>query len=762
MVERGRARAGSAAWPAAIAAAGRRVLRAPRLHAAAAAAAQRLRIWASAEIAPGRLVPWLAVAFGSGVALYFAAEREPELWAALLATAVLAAAAYRCRNRPVAFPLLLGLGMVAAGFAAATLRAVMVGQPVLAQPVWNAVVAGWVEAREQRETSDRIIVRVHQIVVPGRMEQPARVRVAVRKGTAPPVGSFVRFRARLLPPLAPLRPGGYDFARELFFKGIGASGFVLGRIEPAPAPGAHGVGLRGRAALSVLREVIDARIRRVLPDDRGSIASALITGKRDAISAAVNEAMYVSSLGHVLSISGYHMAVVAGVVFFAVRGLLALVPAAALLLPIKKLAAVVALAAAAFYLLLSGAAVATQRAFIMVAIVLVGVLLDRQALTLRTLTIAALVVLTLSPEMLVTPSFQMSFAATLALIAAYQQSRAFRPSADTGVGARMALWGVNAMVGLLVASLAAGTATMLYAAFHFHRLAPYGVVANLLAMPIVSGLVMPFGLLGVIALPFGFDAPLWRVMGLGIAWMIGVARWVAALPGAAGRIAAFGTGPLLLGTAGLLVICLLRTPLRLAGLGLAAATVLWAAATPLPAILVAADGQTVALRGANGRLAFLGTGRDRFARLAFLAADGDGGTPAAADAAAAIRCDPDGCLGRLGDGRIVALARTAEAVAEDCRHAAVVITPRLAPPNCAALAIDRDTLCRSGAVALFADAQGFALVPTRPAGYDRPWAPARIYDLSGTPAVSAGPERSPMPRDDATPAPDSLEPEDGG
>src|SRR5690606_4254799 len=238
-------------------------------------------------------------------------------------------------------------------------------------------------------------------------------------------------------------------------------------------------------AVQGVREAIDDRIRAVVPGDGGSIASALITGKRDAISTPVNDAMYVSSLAHVLSISGYHMAVVAGVVFFVLRALLALVPGLSDRRPIKKWSAAVALVAAAAYLVLSGAEVATQRSFIMTAVVLAGAMADRPALTLRTLALAAMAVLLIAPQSLVHPSFQMSFAATLALIAAYERGLPWMVAgADTSRGARFALWGGREIVGLIVASLVAGAATTLYAAFHFHRIAPYGVIANLLAMPV--------------------------------------------------------------------------------------------------------------------------------------------------------------------------------------------------------------------------------------------------------------------------------------
>ena len=265
------------------------------------------------------------------------------------------------------------------------------------------------------------------------------------------------------------------------------------------------------------------------------------------------------------------MAVVAGVVFFAVRALLALFPALAAGFPIKKWSAAAALAAAAFYLLLSGAEVATQRSFFMTAVVLIAVMVDRRAITFRTLAVAAMIVLVMAPEALVHPSFQMSFAATLGLVALVQigMPRLFA-TPDNSATARVALWGGRELMTLLLASLVAGLATTPYAAFHFHRVTPYGVLANLAAMPVVSALVMPAGLLGLAAMPFGLDGVFWWLMGIGIDWMIVVTQWVAALPGAIGRMAAFGIGPLIAASGGIILMGLLRTPLRWSGAGAAA------------------------------------------------------------------------------------------------------------------------------------------------------------------------------------------------
>ncbi len=702
--------------------------------------AQRLRAWAIADVGPGRLVPWLPIAFGFGIAIYFSAEREPLWWAGLPVTLAACVSAFLLRARPLAFPVALALAAMAAGFTAATVKSVRVEHPVLAAPLNYAEVSGFVENREERERSDRFILRVHRLDT-GRADiKLDRVRLAVRKGMAPAVGSFVTLRARLTPPLRPLRPGGYDFARDLYFQGIGATGFVMGQVKPMAPPHQAGAWLTYASTIHAMRDAIDARIRAAISGDRGAIASALITGKRDAISAPVNDAMYVSSLAHVLSISGYHMAVVAGVVFFVIRASLALIPSFASRHPIKKWAAGVALFAAAFYLLLSGAEVATQRAFIMTAIVLIGVMFDRPALTLRTIAVAAFAVLLIAPQSLVHPSFQMSFAATLALVAAYERGLPwFSNVPDTRGAAKIALWGGREAVGLIVASVVAGLATTLYAAFHFHRLAPYGVLANLLAMPIVSAWVMPAGLLGLLAIPFGYDGFFWRLMGEGIDWMIAVALWVASLPGAIGRIAAFGMAPLLLGTAGLIVLCLLRSPIRFVGAAVLVAATIWAANPTLPDIRIAPEGNMVAVRNADGRISILRSRNDDFTIKEWLAADGDARAPRDESLAANVRCDGDGCVATLPDQSLVALSLTAEGLAEDCAKAALVVTSRRAPPGCAAMLVDRSEWRASGAMDITRTGKAFVITRANREGYDRPWtrrpqAAGRTQTPAGQPA----------------------------
>ena len=714
--------------------------------------------WLRAEAGPGRLLPWVPVAFGAGIALYFAAEREPVASVTVATAITLCIAAFLARRHPI-FPAVVMVAALSAGFATATLKTARVAHGVLAQPVFSVALKGFVETHEERERTDRFVLRVEEMDVPRGAIKLERVRLSVKKSTAPAVGSFVALKARLQPPLAPLRPGSYDFGRDMYFQGIGASGFAMGPITTLDAPRPGGAYLRYATTMQNMRDAIDARIRSVLGGDARAIATALLTGRRDAISTPVNDAMFISGLGHVLSISGYHMAVVAGVVFFAVRALLALFPSLTVTFPIKKWSAAAAFGAALFYLLLSGAEVATQRSFFMTAVVLIAVMADRRAITFRTLAVAAMIVMVIAPEALVHPSFQMSFAATLGLVALVQIGMPnLLATPDSSRVARAALWGGREITVLALASLVAGLATMPYAAFHFHRVTPYGVLANLAAMPVVSALVMPAGLLGLLAMPFGFDGIFWRLMDIGIGWMVAVSQWVAALPGAVGQLPAFGAGLLGAMSIGIVVLGLLRTPLRWAGAGIVALAAVWALTAPQPDILVAGDGHTVAVRGSDGKLRVMRSAKDSFLTREWLAADADSRAVTDAALSDGVSCDAAGCVVRAADGVMVALTLKPEGFADDCAMAAVIVTQRQPPSDCAAMILDQDMLRRRGALALHKTGDGYAITAVRPRGTNRPWSPA-IAEENET-RTSAAQSNSPSQPADATPAESDLQVDD--
>lgn len=756
MIERGRTRTRAQTWPRS----GVSRLRDANLAVLPSGlygTADWLQSRVAAEAAQAQLLPWAAIAFGAGIALYFGVAREPVLAVVAPVAAFLCVVAFLARRRNV-FPLLLLLAVFATGFAAATWKTVRVGHTVLTRPMFGVALKGFVETREERERTDRFILRVVEMTHERYPERLTRVRLSVKKGAAPAVGQFVELKARLQPPLAPLRPGGYDFARDLYFQGVGAAGFVAGAVKVLEPPAKPGIRLGYAAFMQGLRDGIDARIKSVLTGDHRAIATALLTGKRDAISSPVNDAMFVSGLGHVLSISGYHMAVVAGVVFFAVRALLALFTSLTPAFPIKKWAASAALAAALFYLLLSGAEVATQRSFLMTAIVLLAIMVDRRAITFRTLAIAALAVLALAPEAVVHPSFQMSFAATLGLVALVERGMpVLLATPDNSSVARAALWGGREIAALALASIIAGLATLPFAAYHFHRITPYGVLANLAAMPVVSGIVMPAGLLGLVAVPFGIDGVFWRIMEVGIGWMIAVSQWVAALPGAVGRVAAFGTLPLLLATLGILLISLLRTPLRfVGGVALALAAVL-AATTERPDIMIAGDGESVAVRGGDGRLRLMRAEKNTFQVREWLAADADARTAVDRSLADGVSCDDAGCVVPMPGGALVGLALRPDALPDDCERTVLVITAHPAPRDCAAFVIDRERLRSEGTLALRRRGEGFGIVAVRPPSLERPWYP-RTATVTERATSTTSQRRQPTV--DATPPERDIQPDD--
>jgi competence protein ComEC len=286
---------------------------------------------------------------------------------------------------------------------------------------------------------------------------------------------------------------------------------------------------------------------------------------------------------------------------------------------------------------------------------------------------------------------------------------------------------------------------------------PYGVLANLAAMPVVSAVVMPAGMLGLVAMPFGFDGVFWRIMGWGIDWMIAVTEWVAGLPGAIGRMAAFGIGPVIAASIGIILLGLLRTPLRWSGAVVLALAVVWAVAVPQPDILISGDGHNVGVRGRDGRLHLMRTAKDAFLIKEWLAADADVRNPADSSLGEGVSCDESGCVTQLADGGFVTLAQKPDALGDDCARAALLVTARQPPPSCRSAVIDQGRLQRQGVIALWRTGHGFAADAVRPKGFDRPWSPAVAGDSEPEPSL----ERPQPPRAvDATPSEADLQGEE--
>ncbi len=515
---------------------------------------------------------FLPVGVGAGIAGYFALPREPSPWlgAAVCALAlglVLAAIRQAHGRRHISWqPLLLAglaLGAVGLGFGAATFRTLAVEAPVLAFRLGPVTVSGQVikvEPPALRTASGgglpkgpRLTLKRVRVSRLESAETPARVRIRMRGAADVVPGDWISAKAILLPPPSPSAPGAFDFPRHAFFQHLGAVGFAVGRLEHIEPP-AEGAAPSFRLWLSKLRQKIYRRIVGSLKGTSGTVAAALMTGERGAIPADVLEAMRASGLAHLLAISGLHIGLVTGVLFFGIRGTLAAFPSVTLRFAIKKWAAIGALTGALAYLLVTGATVPTQRAFLMVALVLAAIVLDRTAISMRLVAWAALIVLLISPESLLGASFQMSFAAVIALVAAYELARApFRRWR-----AREGWWRLPLLylVGVGLTTLVASAATAPFVVYHFNRFAAFGLAANLVAVPITALWIMPWAVLGYLLMPLGLEGWALTPMGWGIEAMIAVARWVAGWPGAVVLLPAMPVWGLALVALGGLWLCL--------------------------------------------------------------------------------------------------------------------------------------------------------------------------------------------------------------
>ncbi len=553
----------------------------------------------------GALFLWASAFFATGAALWRILPSDPPFVATLgLTIAVgLAAAltASRLRN------LLAALCMILAGLASAAAEADRRAITVLDSPVVTTI-SGRVLSREiDEEGRWRYLVEVLSTHDPTLRRPPERVRLLARSDHPDiEIGASIIGLARLAPPSGPAMPGTFDFAFNSYFTGIGAFGFFYG--PPGIMPGAQveeGYANRIARWTTELRETIAFRIKEVIPGDAGAVAAAMTVSDRRSISEETNEAFRITGLAHILSISGLHMSLAAALMFTGLRLGFALVPGVAQAWPVKKFAALGAIGTSTFYLLISGAVISAQRAWIMVVVMLIAVLLDRAALTMRNVAIAAFLILLVTPSAVTSPGFQMSFAATAALIAAYggwaARNRIKTPDFTTSKPGFVWRWTLL-ILGLAVTSLIAGAATGIFSAHHFHRMSSYGMIANVVAMPVISVIVMPFGTLALLTMPFGLDAIFLTIMGLGLEAVIAIGHHVAAYGDgfATGKIPGAVTALLSLA---LLILVFTRTWLRGAALipALAAALIMAAELrADRPLLLIAEDARLAAILREDG------------------------------------------------------------------------------------------------------------------------------------------------------------------
>lgn len=660
---------------------------------------------------------WLPVLIGLGIGLYFALPVEPPLLTALLPFGCVVTwrlATSSSRPRGLIHALVLAAFTAATlGFALAKLRTEYVRAPVLTKQMRVAEVRGWLELVEPRaQRGQRLTVRVSSIGSLSAEQRPERVRITTTRAVPElQPGVPIRVRASLMPPSAPAMPGDYDFGRQAWFKGLGAVGYTFSTPRIDEDAGALPIDLRLWSQVERVRQAIGERVATVLPGETGAIATALLTGERGGISTATNDAFRNSGLVHLLSISGFHMAIMAGSVFFAVRLLLACFPSIALRYPIKKWAAGVAMLAAFGYLLISGGAFATVRATIMVAIMFLAIMLDRPALALRNVVLAAVVILVIFPDSLLDVGFQMSFAAVLALVSLYEALRV-RP-VWMALQEQPYIRFLMFFGGIVLTTLIASAAVAPFGAYHFHTSQQYAVLANLIALPVCNIVVMPAALIALVVMPLGLEGWPLTVMGWSIDAMVWVAYRVAELPGAVVNVPAMPAYAFLLMVVGGLWLMLWRTRWRLGGLALMAVGIALAPTLRTPDMLVGRDGAIVAVRDSAGALSALAGKRGGFELERWVEHDGWTSDLAHAVKGEAFRCDGVGCTAKRA-GVAISVARHPSAFAEDCRRAQILVSQLVSPRDCTQpkAVIDFFAARRQGAHAVYIAADGTIEVET--------------------------------------------------
>lgn len=676
--------------------------------------------WAAFE--RERFFDWLPVGMAFGIAAYFTLMEEPAAGTGVLVVLISLALLALSWRWPRARLAALAFLAVSIGFASAQWRTREVSAPQLERRLGARDVTGTiVKISSGDEKQRKILIRNPTISGLDATKTPVILSLAVRtKGDKAAVGDIVRLRAILMPPATPALPGGFDYARQAFFAQIGGTGFAIGPVSRISGPHAGTAPplMRWQLWLEGLRNAITLKFVNGLPGQEGAMAAAFVTGVRDGISKDVVLAMQNSGLAHLVAISGMNLSLVTGIVFFILRGAFALTPALALNFPVKKLVAAVAGLIAFGYLMISGNDIPVQRAFLMTSLVLLAIIFDRNPISMRLLGLAAIVIFLARPESLLSVSFQMSFAAVVALIAAYEalrnplmRWRAGRP----GVIAKIFVYLSLICMTTIVAELAIGP----IAAYHFNRLALYGLLANLLAEPIVAFWIMPWLVVAVALMPFNLEGLAMPALGLGFNLMLSIANYVAALPGVLLPVPAFSMAAFAMIMFGGLWLCLCATPLRFFGLGLIAAGLIAATDRTAPDILVETQGKLMAVKEADGRYSLSSLRSSSYSRDMWLRQNGQLNAiqwpknPTDAQDDEAVSCLKKTCIYQpwkpgpapAPDGQkpLIVLRRDKPYPEDACRQAAVIVSREPIKQRCPGpvLVIDRFDLFYYGSHAIW-------------------------------------------------------------
>lgn len=544
-----------------------------------------------------RWIAWIPVLFGTGIGIYFVLPFEPSGWIVLAVFELILIAIYFARHHAGYLLFLTALLVIVLGFADILLQAQYRQRKVekISEQEVTYLKGRIIEIDRSYRGKARISLNHAADFDKPRL---GKFRITLpSKNTDLKEGQCVELIATLMPDFLPALPGTYQFGRKAFFENYSAFGYANSKVYVIDCPYEPGLKEKFSEMVSRLRRAIVEKINQELPPDQAGIAAAVIAGDRNGISREITENYRQSGLAHFLAISGLHMSMVAGMAFFALRLLLALIAPFSRRYNSKKAAALLAIFMSFAYLLISGAQISTQRAFIMMFVVLLGILFDRRAISMRMVSLAAIVVLIISPQALISAGFQMSFAAVVVLIAFYERFA----SKINRIFSGKHIWQLIPayIVGLLLSDLVASLATLPFAIYHFNQIAVYTTIGNLLAGPFIGFLIMPFVLLSLVLMPIGLSAFSLKIVGFGVMSVNAITAWVAGFPGAGFKLMSMPLWGLLCMVIGGLWLCLWKMKWRLWGWILIGLGCLSLFMVQKPDVIYDQKGKTIALKDQN-------------------------------------------------------------------------------------------------------------------------------------------------------------------
>ena len=708
---------------------------------------RHLQHWLLCELDMRRLFLFLPVAMMAGVLLYVKADQEPQWQApfALACMTALLAWVNRDQRRGVMMGLIV-VCAIAVGFLAACLQTLRLSGPVL-QTQWVGYGSGMIEQIDWGQDNTgaqnaHLILRVIKMGTLGPQERPIKLKLSLKGRPALKAGDIIYAAMRVQPLPGPTYPGGYDFRFDYFFKQVGGVGSIVGEIKQGygrpPTPWQ-----KFWASIDVYRCLITDRIMSVIGGQNGAVAAALITGKRGNINDHSNDVLRSAGIYHVVSISGLHMAIAAGFAFTCARLFFLLIPGLSLRYDTRRWAAWAGMFGAVVYDIFAGSDIATERSMLMTLVLFGAIAFGRRLLSMRNCALAAMLLVCVEPNGVLNPGFQMSFAAVAGLIALYERKPVSRdvqklttptPHAISGTPVNVPFYKHPKFKGLfhevVLTTLVAEAATAPFGLYHFHMVQSYGLIGNAITLPFVSFVVMPAAGIGLLAMPFGLDAPVWGLMGYGIDGMMRCCEWIASWPVATRYMAGFSVTALLVMVLGFVLLCVLISPLRYCAVPVIGMGMLLALNTTQPDFYVSRDGRSIAVRMADDRLKFAGLGLNNFTLSQIARQDGDDRLAQDPTLIASDACEKKSCRMTSASGLKIELVWDEALLPLACMRADVVVTRLALSQSCPAKVIDAVMLQQQGAVQGFLRQGELVLMADHTALRDRPWAPAGVVKSS--------------------------------